>query len=356
MDYDQLIQEAREIIGQGERDDYIIAPTTHAAQFAGHAPALARILRGAALSVSAKQYEKQDAEAAQAQTVFKNRANQANLMVLLTACFSAVLLMVAPLVAGAPGWVSKGLPIALGVCGILTGAAGSTLLFMIRQGSLFERWMKARAGAETQRTHYFELATAPNNDDPNSPIPLPLLQLEYFRRYQLDVQIAFYERRSREFQQAADRLLLLSAIAVGLASVATGIAGLLSGALDARWASVAGVTVIATALSSFAAAKEALSQYRRNRERYVATGEVLNHLCEKLDDVRTAAAHGEREPLETFVASVQQQLSLEHRQWLEIAESIPAALKDLEDALEKFKAKSQKPDAGAGGPAKGAGG
>ena len=151
-------------------------------------------------------------------------------------------------------------------------------------------------------------------------------------------------------EKAAGQLLMFSSITIALASFATGSGGLISGALDARWAAVAGLAVIATALSSFASAKESLNQYQRNSERYNATAETLDQLCKKLDDVRAAAAQGVREPLETFVTTVHQQLSLEHSQWLESSEKIPVVLKDLEDALEKAKAKQPKPDGGGGGP------
>ena len=339
MERDELLVAARDAIGGEGENDYVIAPSKHADQLAGKAPALAKILRGSELSAIARLYEEKDTQAGQAQLLFKGTADRANWSVFLTACFSALLLMMVPLAVLSTGSAAgNGLRIALGVCGILSGALGSMWLFKIREGRLLERWMTARAAAEAQRVKYFELAATTQDDGKDSAIPLPLLQLEYFRRYQLEVQRTYYRRRGADHERGADRMLGLSAMAVGLASFATGIGGLLGG----EWVSLAGIGVIATALSGFASAKEAVSQDRRNMERYERTFEALESLSGKLDAVRMAAVNGERAPLEQLVAAVHEQLSLEHRQWLETAESTAASLAKLDETLAKLKEKFPK--------------
>jgi hypothetical protein len=142
------------------------------------------------------------------------------------------------------------------------------------------------------------------DDGEDRSIPLPLLQLEYFRRYQLDVQRTFYRRRGADRERAAGSMLTLRAIAVAGASFATGIGGLLGGSPGLEWVSVAGFAVVASALSAFASAKEAVSQDRRNMGRYRRTLEALESLSGKLDDVHMAAAIGEREPLKRFIAAI----------------------------------------------------
>ncbi len=339
MGYDQLIRAAGDAIGEGKEDDYVIAPTKHADQLAEQAPALAKILRRSEISTVARLYEEKDAEARQAQAVFKRMARRANWAVLLTACFSTLLLMTVPLAVLSKGW----LQMLLGICGIVAGGLGSMWLFRVRDGNLLERWMTARAGAETRRIEYFELSTSMKDDCEGGYIPLPLLQLEYFRRYQLEVQKVYYRRRGAEHERSADKILTLSSIAVAVAAIATGIGGWWSGQLV--W--MAGIGVFATSLGSFASAKEAVNQDRRNTERYRRTREALEGLSARLDDVRDTAAQGEREPLQKFVAAVNEQLSLEHRQWLETSESTAASLAKLENALTKLKAK---PDAGTTDP------
>jgi hypothetical protein len=339
MDRDELLSAAKAALGEGRKDDYVIAPGRHADELAGKAPALAKILRKSELGTIARLYEAKDAEAGQAQSAFERTASLANWSVFLTAVFSALLLMYSPLETLLPGIPGKGLQIALALCGILSGAMGTMWLFKIRAGRLVERWMSARAAAETRRVKYFELATASPDDGAAGEMPLALLQCEYFRRYQLDVQLVYFRERGAQHERAADRLLNLSAFAVGLASIATGIGGLLGGA----WIALVGLGVIATGLSSFASANETASQDSRNTERYRKTLDILEELSGRLDDVRLAAAGGERGPLEQFVAAVHEQLSLEHRQWLETAESTMASLAKLEESLAKLKAKQPEP-------------
>ena len=341
MDRDELIKAAKEAIGEGQLDDYILAPKNHADLLAPKAPALARILRKSEFNAVAGQYERKDAEAGEAQAIFRNTANRANWAVFVTVCLSAALLIVGP---SKFGEVGKSLLVGLGLCGMVTGALGAMWLFKVREGKLLEKWMTARAGAETARLSYFERVTNVQDADEGSAIPLPILQVEYFRRYQLDIERAFYKNRGRDHRLAAGRMLTVGAYAVALGSLATGLAGLLGGAVSSRWVSIAGLGAIASALSAFASAKEALGQDRRNEERYGRTLDALEGLAEKLDEVRNSAAEGAREPLQQFVAAVHEQVSLEHRQWLGAADNTQASLARLEEALASARAKLAKPE------------
>ena len=346
MNDEQLVKDAAAAIGAGQGDDFGLTPTKHAEAIDAKAAALSGILRGSQLSNAAGQYEEKDLAAIEAETAFKSVATRANWAVFLTTCLSAALLIVSPLVPD-----SNWLLVTLGCCGILTGALGAMWLFKIRQGNLLEAWMTGRARAEAERLKYFELATQAVENPESSRIPLPLLQLEYFRRYQLDVQRAYYKQRRRDHKQAADRLLTLSAFAVGLSALATGFAGILGGALNSKWASLAGLATIASALSAFASTREALSQDRRNEELYGKTRDALADLSAKLDEVRAAAAKGDREPLRQFVAAVHEQLSLEHKQWLDASANTATSLAKLDDALAAAKSKSPESSLPAPSPA-----
>jgi len=344
MERQSSIDAAIDALGKGRADDYVISPTQHADGLAAQAPALAKLLRCSELSTIARSYERKGAEAGQAQAVFKRTVDRANWAVLLTAIFSA-LLLATPLASFLGAGLGKA-QIVLGICGVLSGALGAMWLFKVREGRLLERWMGARAGAETRRLEYFALAATWRDDGAPSEIPLPLLQCEYFRRYQLDVQIAYYGGRAADHERAANLWLGLSAFAVFLAMAATGIGGVAGGITGSALVAFAGLGVIATALASFASAREATSQDRRNAERYSRTLEALEGLSARLDAVREAAARGEREPLEQFVAAVHEQLSLEHRQWLETSESTKASMAELEGSLAKLQTK---PGKGTGG-------
>lgn len=341
MERDELIQAAAQAIGQAAPDDYQVAPATHADLLAASAPALGRVLRRSEIIAVARQFENADQEAGEAKRVFRSAANRANCAVLATACLSALIVIAGPL---ATNW-GKGLLIALGVIGILAGALGSMWLFKVKEGRLLENWMTARAAGETLRLRYFELITnAQDAPGSASAMPLALLQTEYFRRYQLDVQRNFYRTRRADHRRAAAKWLNMGAYAVALGSVAGGLAGLLGGAVDTRWVAIAGLGVVATALSSFAAASEALGQDRRNQESYGHALDAIEGLTGKLDEVRAAAAGNQPEPLHQFVAAVHEQLALEHRQWLGAAENTQASLAKIEEALTSARSKLLKPD------------
>lgn len=117
-----------------------------------------------------------------------------------------------------------------------------------------------------------------------------------------------------------------------VAAIASGAAGVL-GALSSEWAALGSLAVFGAALQAFAAARESLHQDRRNAERYEHSAQALQGLRERLDDVRGGIAAGSPSVLTEYVTAVQDQLSLEHRQWLEAAENMQAAVARLEKAL-----------------------
>jgi hypothetical protein len=130
-------------------------------------------------------------------------------------------------------------------------------------------------------------------------------------------------------------------VAAGLASIGAGLAASL-GLLGTAWVSIAVLGTLGTALSSFASTKEAIGQSRRNSESYAKARDGLALLARRIDNVRSAAADGEREPLRQFVAVVHDLLSSEHRQWLAAAQTIQPALDALDTALAKLNLKPPK--------------
>ena len=334
MTSEELIEQAKAAIGAEQTDDYVLRPTEHAAALESKAPALCKILRGSQPTTAAHEYERKDSDAIKAQLLFKKVAGKANWAVLITACLSAAMLVAASLAGKA-----HGLFITLGCCGIVSGSLGSMWLFEIRQGNLFQVWMNRRARAEAERAKYFEFVTQANGNSEVSEVPVLLLQLEYFRRYQLEVQRRYYSKRSGEHKRAADRMLTLSGHAAGLGALATGFAGILGGVLSPKWACLAGFATVASALSAFASTKESLGQHRRNEELYDKTNDALAELEGKLDEVRAAAAKGHRESVNQFVTAVHEQLSIEHKQWLDAAEKMAVSLANLDKALAEAKSK-----------------
>src|SRR5262245_36911261 len=180
-----LINDAKAMIGDGAKDDYLLAPKKHAQSLASSAPALAAVLNGDELVNVTDQYENSDAQAATAQIKFKSTAMRANFAVFLTVLLGAGLLAGAQL----PPQFGKSVLVGLTILATLSAALATMWLYQIRTSNMLEKWMTARAEAETMRLSYFLLVTnAQPADVPTAKIPLPLLQLEYFRRYQLDLQ------------------------------------------------------------------------------------------------------------------------------------------------------------------------
>lgn len=200
----------------------------------------------------------------------------------------------------------------------------------IRDGRLLETWMTRRAEAESERLRYFELVTGAE-----PPLDEPLLMLEYFRRYQLDVQRAYYGKRGRQHRSEADRALSRASAGMAVGGIASGVAGVLAVALSPVWTALAGLGLAGQALGSTAEQGEATAQNRRNAERYDRTRDALDHLYAKLDRVRDALADGDLPSLQAYVESVHEQLSLEHRQWLEEIGTASHAVDRLEKLLEK---------------------
>ncbi len=329
------IERAREIIGPSSDDDYIIEPTRDAERYKGDAPGLASLLQAESVKRTAQQYEQRDTKAVELQNTFKQIARRANLAVLLTACMGAGVLLVSALLPENPEWLKKGLLVVVGIAGAVCGGLGKMWLSHIEGGKLLEKWMMSRADAETYRLEYFKAVTDTPQSVPDSDPPSLLLQLEYFRRYQLDVQIAYYRIAAARHQKAAHKTLVLGTRTVLLAAIATGLSGVLC-AIDPAWAAIAVLGVVAAALTSYSSMTEAIQQDRRNAERYPRTHTALMELGKELDRVRRAAAGNQREAVEKFVAAVHEQLSLEHRQWLQANKGASEAFKTLAQALDKL--------------------
>lgn len=329
---DDDIARARSLVGDGDRDDWIIGPSKPPPELAQAAPGLYRALTSSTATEIALRFERNDEEANEAQKKFKRVAGRANRAVLVTACFGALLLVPAA-VAGAIGAVAvKVWLIAFGVASAVSGSLGSAWLFELRQSKLLERWMQSRARAETARIEYFDCVTQPEAGAYET-----LLKLEYFRRYQLDVQYNYYFGRSKQHRVAAETTLRYGMLALLLATLASSLGAFL-GAWHLALSALAALGVIGSALGAYARSLEAVNQDDRNAERYERTGESLSSLRGRLDDLRRAVAAGDGGLLPSFVKAVHEVLLLEHRQWLAEGERRAGVMGELEAALEKSRA------------------
>ena len=302
----------------------VISPLAHAEQLREKAPSLASLLEEARIRTVAESYQVADREAGEAQRRFQSLSSRARWCVFVAACFTGSLLAVGNLADWLGAWQTA-LAVVLSVGGMASGVLAGIWLNQIGSGKLLERWMEKRAGAETQRLKYFSRVTEPSDD-----LETRVLQLEYFRRFRLDVQRTYYLKRGQDHRAASEGAVSMSSWSMGGVALADGL--VLQGI---EWAGIAAVGVAAQAFSSLVANREAVGQDTRNSERYERTWKTLQGLSERLDDVRRATAGGNKDTLPQFVEAVHEQLSLEHRQWLKGGEEISSAVARLTETLKE---------------------
>jgi hypothetical protein len=234
------------------------------------------------------------------------------------------------------------LTIAFTIIGAAAAGVAAALIGAIKGGRLLEDWMTARARAESLRMKYFDMVSR------DRLLPEPLLQLEYFRRYQLEVQCAYFKTQAAAHRRSANKALWTTAGAMAIASIAMVLAGSLS-TLNVMWTSLAAVGLVSQAFSAFVENREATAQSRRNAERFTRTRQTLEDLSGRLDEVRAATIDGHPEVMQEFIGAVQEQISLEHRQWLDDSKSKGEAIGRLEELLQDYE-KQRKPVAAAATP------
>ena len=336
MPDEALIARTRDAIGPAQEREEPICPDVHSKDFERDAPFLALVLRRADVGAIAKQYRLADLRAREAQHDFKRHSKLAGWLVVATASASATILAAGNL-AGDNEVLGRALGTVLSVAGLATAAASSALIGIIRGRKLLEKWMQNRAEAESKRLEYFTAITGPSVDGGTTPSkPRDWLELlEFFRRFQLNGQRMYYERQAVVHQRDARRAVIMSSVLIAAAGFAHVVAGFLGVAIQAEWTAVAAIAVLAQSLASRSTNAEAISQDGRNAERYQRTTTVLLKLEGKLDKVRRATFAGKEGVLTAFVEAVHNQLSLEHRQWLDTAKGAGPALDRLSAELEK---------------------
>jgi len=336
-DKDTELRAIDAVIGSNGLKDDAIVPTEHADLYAESAPELSAILGSTAVATAAESYEQFDTKAGERQTRFKTAANRANVLVLGTA-FCGAIVVTAGVLRDILGLeAAQALAIGFAIAALVVGAGASAYLYGAKGGDYLTKWMRSRAEAEAWRTRYFEAVTAPDDAD-GQPYPtgLLLLKLQYFVRYQLNVQLLYYDKRGTEHERSAARSLRFAAFAIALSAIITGLAGMLSTAY-LEFVALGGIGVIASALTAFASTRESINQDQRNAERYERTFETLTKLKMNLGAIQRGIIKAGPKPLTDFVQAVHEQIFLEHRQWLDDAALASTALQTLEETLKNVQ-------------------
>jgi hypothetical protein len=308
---------ATEAIGEYQPQDWHLDPHSHAQRMAREAGPLQRILQDSCVRVILEQYEAGDAKAGEYQAKHKHYGLGEIYLGSAAAIIGAIILYLASGDGGEPDLSRSVLLLAQGFC--LAGAIA--LKYKLGHSAIYRQWQQQRTRAETTRIELFETVcglagypvppTVAENE-----LPLLPLQLEYFLRYQLQVQLNYYHERGRQHAEAARRFVNIGTGITFLAAVAVSLAGLSTELGD--WVSSSAIVgLVAPILLATQSSLSRLNQDEHNAARYAITHGHLLNLKKKSDSVRRAAAADNQDEVFRFIRSVNEVISVEHTEWIE---------------------------------------
>lgn len=212
---------------------------------------------------------------------------------------------------------------------IIFSALGTAYIQLIKGQRYLEKWMSNRAIAEEQRIAFFEtlVTIAPKKNT-----QLQLILLEYFRRYQLDKQINFYQVRSEEYDKKYTNLMFVTALLAGLVIIFNGVTGF----LGIEYSFLASFALILQGYATLIETKENSEQYERNSARYEKLGRQLTKFRSQIDKIEKAVIQGKTSVLPVFIKAIHTPMAAEHQQWLENMSNTNKAFSELDQLLEEI--------------------
>jgi hypothetical protein len=337
IDVSKIIDDSIAAIGSEKPQDWHLHPEQHAAQLGPGADPLKQILTAPAIAAIVEQYTTANAAAIGAQAAYKTPAKLAAITSFLAIVIGSTAVL--PSSGVLPPLVIS----AAGVLQFLFIAISLAASIIVGRRKSFQAWMELRAEAENARRELFnQVMDEKSPAGTPSRLPLLSLQLEYFRRYQLDVQRLYYARRGAQHAGAANRAWLWRVAALAIVIIASfpllwslqgnawlpdWLGRLINGlprATENGQRLFLGIGLIASALQGLLAANAVISLDERNAARYLATSANLETLAgEPLAEARRRAARSDREGVLAFVALVQQEISSEHHEWVSLRKVAP---------------------------------
>jgi hypothetical protein len=342
-----VVSQAKKAIGTDDPEsDWKLAPETHAERLPEQAGPLRRILQQPTLRTIIDEFEIADSEAVEAQRRYKRVARLRLYTGIAATMIGAVFLV--PF----EKWLGQSVSIAAAIQYTCLTVSVLASLHLIRARP-FDAWMKARARAEIARISLFDQVLGSCDPSPRpDEMPVLPLKLEYFRRYQLDVQRRYYAGRGLQHALAAGQTrrwqiesFVLSALAGGVAMVALLRLVVDHGIQLPEWIghvyavvipilpdwinkAVLATGITASALLGASVSRSLMDLDERNASRYLTTAANLNHICEtNLETARADAAAGKTEQVKAFVDSIQRMVSAEHQEWILLSEVLPRTLR-----------------------------
>jgi conflict system pore-forming effector with SLATT domain len=183
---------------------------------------------------------------------------------------------------------------------------------------LVERWAENRDKAEAMRQEIFNVILNKAHDMVPAPLPAadpgnPIAQaLEFFRRYQHELQIRYYGKGAARHEGWAATLTWLTAALAGLAAVTSVIGGVGGAALILSAFLGIAVPILLSAAQSW----RATSRDSDKAEAYAKAKAELDRILLDVDQVRAKAALGDAAEVRTYFDSVHVVMTTENGGWI----------------------------------------
>ncbi len=332
--------------------DWQLRPKEHTEGLPPEADALKRVLESDELKRLTTQFHEADAAAKKAQTNYKRIGNWGLGAATIATIVGAVFLF------PAESWLKDPVRTIVSVVQVSFLVIAFCAARWLAMKRPFNAWMQKRAQAEIARVDLFNRIVRADEVVQGDDIPLLPLKLEYFRRYQLDVQQRYYQVRGKQHEDRSWRnngWLRLSSWITGFV-VVLGIFVVLEvlealGLISPEWlVSVPELLrapqinrvmlawgVIASAFYGLGISLSLMDLDERNASRYQTTAKNLEFLTNtNLAEARVAAAANDAQTVYDFVAEIQALISSEHQEWI--------LLSAREHALDPDKLRHAKPN------------
>ena len=322
---DRITEQAKTALGQAQPGDYGLRLNDQSVKLPATAAPLARVLQSSELAEIRERHEKHDRIANRAEARQKRLARVAAYGLASPALFGAVLLFPdLPLEGDLPYLGDRIVLAVLALQALALLLALFALLSLARRRRV-EASLRARGVAEEARVELFEAVVQAREPSGAEELAYEPLALEYVRRYQLDVQRAYFAGVAEHAQRRAGLgpvklwiALLFFAAATPVGFAIHGVMNEAASPIDALAERV--IAALALVGGGFAAARLATTlggDYPRKAAKYAVMVDNLNWMAARpLSEARRAAAEGDRRQVYRFVADLHRIIASEPREWV----------------------------------------
>jgi hypothetical protein len=297
-------------------------------------PTLSRIVGSSRLRVALEALERKGGEAIRQRAAFRREATIANVCLMIAGVLSGLVLIVAPHVASADSAGTRlmdWLPLAIGAATLGLGAAAAFFAHKVRESSRLQRWLSTRSAAEAARATIFttiaeEAASASPED--------ALGALDLVNRYLLNDQREWFRGRASEHRKSSEVTAFWGGVGTALAFAGGSGAVIASFEPDQAWIAIFGV--VGAAMAAYAVSRERVRLDGASARIYEEAADALEDIAARYDAVEAEVRGGRSAALVAFAAAISEQLSIEHKRWLEGAAQAEAVLRELDQQLERL--------------------